>query len=327
MMPMGSKQPPAPPSGGSAGDGAMSVTFAVSKLYLGDTDPDGTSDMNNGWKHFGYDLDGKQSTATSTDLCKPRNGATPKAVYPDGDLGTDNSFGKNILPLIIGLSSGAPQAINDSIAQGKFTLMLDMEKLGAKSDYTGLMTQLYAGADLGMAPKWDGTDVWPVRPELLKDGMTVAGGSKVQFPTSYVNNNTWVSGSKGDVNLSLSIQGFTLNLTISNAVITMEMDTAHMKGTKGIIAGILQTDVLITELQKVAGSFDPSFCDPNNPTFMSLASEIAQASDIMHDGTQDPTKTCDGISIGLGFDADIVKIGPVAAPASGTNPCTADAGP
>jgi len=278
-------------------------------------------DLNNGWKHFGYDLDGKQSTATSMDLCKPRNGATPKAVYPDGDLGTDNSFGKNILPLIIGLSAGAPQAINDSIAQGKFTLMLDMEKLGAGTDYNPLTTQLYAGADLGKAPAFDGTDLWPVRPELLNDPADITKGSKVNFPMSYVTKNTWVSGSKGDVNLALSIQGFTLSLTISNAVITMDMDAGHKKGMKGVIAGVLNTDVLISELQKVAGSFDVSFCDPNNPTFMSLASEIAQASDILHDGTQDPTKTCDGISIGLGFDADVVQLGTIAAAATGSNPC------
>src|SRR5579871_1119177 len=62
-----------PPAAGPMhpGDGTGSVTFAISKLYLGDTDPDGTPDKANGWKHFGYDLDGKISTATSTDLCKP----------------------------------------------------------------------------------------------------------------------------------------------------------------------------------------------------------------------------------------------------------------
>ena len=45
----------------------------------------------------------------------------------------------------------------------------------------------------------------------------------------------------------------------------------------------------------------------------------------MQDGTQDPTKTCDGISIGLGFDAELVQLGPIAPPAATPNPC-ADAG-
>jgi hypothetical protein len=43
---------------------------------------------------------------------------------------------------------------------------------------------------------------------------------------------------------------------------------------------------------------------------------IQQASDILTDGTQDPTKTCDGISIGLGFemvDAARGGVGPASA--------------
>lgn len=301
--------PPGPP-GMKAPDGAGSVTFAVSKLYLGDTNPDGTPNLANGWKKFGYDLDGKVSTLTSTDLCKPSNNAAPKNVYPDGDNGIDNSFGKNILPVILGLSSDATAKINEGIAGGSFTIMMDMDKLGAGPEYNPLLVRLYAGGDLGAAPKWDGTDMWPVRPELLNDPNDIKS-SKIQFPTSYVVNNTWVSGTKGDVNLGLSISGFTLNLTISSAWITLEMDASHKHGTKGVIAGVLQTDTLINELQKVAGSFDPTFCDPNNATFQSIAAQIRQASDILHDGTQDPTKQCDGISIGLGFDAEVVTLGAI----------------
>jgi hypothetical protein len=319
-----SAQPPGPPSGGVPGDGTASVTMAVSKLYLGDTDPDGTPDKVNGWKKFGYDLDGKQSTATSTDLCKPRDNASPKNVYPDGDEGRDNSFGKNILPIILGIASDATQKINDGLASGSFTIMLDMQKLGSGSNYSPIVTNLFAGAELGAAPKWDGSDVWPVRPELLVDPNDITKGSKVNFPMAYVNNNVWVSGSKGDVTLSLSVSGFTLDLTIANAVITVEMDAAHKKGTKGVIAGVLKTDQLTTELKKVAGSFDASLCSGN--TIDSIVAQISQASDILADGTQDPTKECDGISVGLGFDADIIQLGPVAAPSPPKpNPC-ADAG-
>jgi hypothetical protein len=144
--------------------------------------------------------------------------------------------------------------------------------------------------------------------------------------TSYVNNNTWVSGSKGSIDLMLSISGFTLDLTVGSAQIAFDMDSTHHTGSNGTIAGVLNTQTLISELQTVAGTFDPAFCDPNNPTFQGIASEIAQASDIMSDGTQDPTKTCDGISIGLGFNSALVQLGSVAAPTTPPpNPC-ADAG-
>jgi hypothetical protein len=301
--------PPGPP-GMKAPDGTGSVTFAVSKLYLGDTNPDGTPNVANGWKKFGYDLDGKVSTLSSTDLCKPRNNAAPKNVYPDGDNGIDNSFGKNILPVILGLQNDASAKINEGIAGGSFTIMMDMDKLGAGAEYNPLLVRLYAGGDLGASPKFDGTDAWPVRPELLNDPNDIKS-AKIQFPNSYVVNNTWVSGTKGTVNLGLSISGFTLNLTIASAYITMEMDASHKHGTKGVIAGVLNADTLVGELQKVAGSFDPTFCDPTNATFQSIATQILQASDILSDGTQDPTKQCDGISIGLGFDAELVTLGAV----------------
>jgi len=302
-------EPPAVNPMAKAPDGTGSVTMAIKKLYLGDTDPDGTPDKTNGWKYFGYDLDGKISTATSTDLCKPASGASPKNVYPDGNDGIDNSFGKLILPIILGISSGASASINSSITSGKFTIMLDMQKLGTGTDYNPLVTNLFAGGDLMGTPKFDGTDKWPVRPELLTDGMTIAGGSKVSFPQSYVTANTWVSGSKGDVALSLSVSSYTITLTIANAVVSMELSADHKSATKGIIAGVLKTEDLTSQLQKVAGNIDPSLC--SGPTIMSILDQITQASDILHDGTQDPTKTCDGISIGLGFDAAQVQLGTV----------------
>jgi hypothetical protein len=317
-------EPPAPgPT--KAGDGTGSVTFAISKLYLGDTDPDGTPDKVNGWKNYGYDLDGDISTATSTNLCKPIDSATPKNVYPDGNDGIDNSFGKLILPIILGISSTAPSAINSSITGGKFTIMLDMQKLGTGADYNPLTTNLFAGGDLGKAPAFDGTDMWPVRPELLNDPTNIAAGSKVSFPTSYVTGNTWVSGSKGNVVLALSISGFTLSLTIANAVISLELDPTHKHGTKGIIAGVLATEELTTQLKMVAGSFDPSLC--SGSTIDSIVTEISQASDILQDGSQDPTKSCDGISIGLGFDAEVVELGAIAPKTvPGPSPCDMDGG-
>jgi hypothetical protein len=300
-----------PPAPGpmKEGDGAASVTMAISKLYLGDTNRDGTPNKVNGWKQYGYDLDGKISTTASTDLCKPRNNAPPKNVYPDGDKGIDNSFGKNILGIILGIAADAPTKVNQGIADGKFTIMLDMQKLGTGTDYNPILTRLYGGADLGTAPKWDGTDKWPVIQELLSNPSDIKS-AKVQFPSAYVVGNTWVSGSKGSIVLSLSVAGFTLDLTISNAVITVDIDNAHKTGKNGIIAGVLGTDTLTSELKKVAGAFDPSLC--SGPTIDSIVSQIEQASDIGADGSQDPTKPCDGISIGLGFDASVVQLGDIA---------------
>src|SRR5262245_46802482 len=87
--------PPPPGPIGHPGDGS-GVVLAISKLYLGDTDRQGKKSTS-AWKGFGFNLDGKVSTAQSTDLCKPRAGGKASTSYPDGEHGIDNSFGKNIL--------------------------------------------------------------------------------------------------------------------------------------------------------------------------------------------------------------------------------------
>jgi hypothetical protein len=301
--------PPAAMDGAAAPDGTGTTVLAISKIYLGDTNRDGTVNKVNGWKQYGYDIDGLASTATSTDLCKPRNNAATKNVYPDGDNGIDNSFGKNILTILLGLAPTASSSINQSIDQGKFTIMLSMDKLGAGANYKGLVTKLYGGADLGAAPKFDGSDSWPVIPDLLTDPTDIAS-AKVQFKNAYVVNNTWVSGSKGDVTLNLTIAGFSLSLPIASAVITMELSADHKSATKGTIAGVLPTDTLTSELRKVAGTFATSLC--SGPTIDGIVSQIEQASDILKDGTQNKDADCDGISIGLGFDAGIVQLGAIA---------------
>ncbi len=73
---------PDPAAGAAAPDGTGSTVVAIKKLYLGDTNRDGTANKVNGWKQYGYDLDGKASTATSTDLCKPRNNTSRRASTP-----------------------------------------------------------------------------------------------------------------------------------------------------------------------------------------------------------------------------------------------------
>lgn len=322
---------PIEPGPEQAGDGP-GVVLAIHKLYLGDTDRQGKSGAT-AWKDFGFDLDGKISTKDSTDLCKPAAGAKAAAIYEDGTNGRDNSFGKNILTIITTLAADASSQINDSIDKGSFTIMLKMDAIGTGDNYNPLLTKLYAGGKLvddagtEIAPKWDGTDKWPVVPELLNGGNI--DNPVVQFPKSYLAKNektgarTWVSGGKADLQLNLSVGGFTIGLTIGSALIATDIDAGNKKSTNGTIAGVLGTEQLISELAKVAGSFDPNLCPPSS-TFESIAQQIRQASDIMSDGSQDPTKTCDGISIGLGFDMDEVQLGAVGAKTvPGDDPCAA----
>jgi len=279
--------------------------LAINKLFLGGTDWNGSPDPD-AWKDYGYNLDHRISDKYSTGLCMPAKNAPPSTPYPDGTNGIDNSFGKNILPTVIALLPTAQDDANGAIADGDFTVILKFDGLGLNGDYTGIPVKLYAGSSLDAAPKWDGTDEWPVAPELLSDPTDIES-SLVQFPDSYVNDNTWVSGSSTELTLSLNIQGFELSLTISKAVLSAQLSTDRTAASKGIIAGVLDTEVLITELRKIAGSFAKNLCESS--AFDSIADQLSQASDILKDGTQNASLTCDGISVGLGFSSKKITLG------------------
>lgn len=308
-------EPPEAPPGASTGDGDGTV-LAVNKLYLGDADRNG-SPSQTAWQKFGYDLDGYASTKNSTYHCQVNEGGTKSNIQTDGDKGIDNSFGANIMPVIIGLASDAGTMVNEEINQGSFTIILEVNDVGGGSDYVNLPAALYAGAEMAAPPNWDGNDEWPVYCELMTTCSETGtpqlpdNTSKVKFPTSYMAGGTWVSGSKGTVNLSLAISGFTLSLDINQAVLTADMASGNppTSATNGVIAGVLETEALITSLTKVAGSISTSLC--SGPTLDSVAQQIRAASDIMKNGTQNPDATCDGISVGLGFDMSAVKLGAV----------------
>jgi hypothetical protein len=318
--------PPPLPSGATPTSSTAEHNYALKTLFLGDTDTNGVA-SSNAWKAFGYNIDGKVTTTASTDVCTLQQGA-PKSTQTDGMSGIDNSFGENILPILITTAgSDAASKINAAIVQGHFTVMIDVTGLDGTPMQTasGLKGFLLGGANFaalndGGAPTFTTADNWPVLPSTVTD-TTNARSAKIQFPNAYVVNGTFVNGTPGEVDLSLSIGGVFITLTIKQATITMNQSVTN----SGIIAGVLNTEDLITQLQMVAGRISTSLC--SGQAFQSIAAQIRQASDIMSDGTNNAGTTCDGISIGLGFNAvEIGKPMTVAPPPTPSpDPC-ADAG-
>lgn len=288
--------PPAAPEGATAADGTDDAVYAVSKLYLGDTDRDGKSDKANpAWKKFGYNLDGKISNKDATDLCQPVEGASKSVVYPDGDKGIDNAFGKSIASLLSDLEFGTPK-VNEQLATGSFTLLLKLDKLGAGASYDPVSASLYGGEKLGHAPLNDGSDVWPLVPELLD----ASGNPTITFPGAYLNDNTFVSGEPTKITIAIDIGGVALNLAINKAVLTAKLSSDHKTATEGTIAGVIKTSDLLDAIAKIPDAAD--LMDTVGPI-------LSQAADILADGTQDPSKPCDAISVGLGFDLVQAQLG------------------
>jgi hypothetical protein len=293
-------------STGAGGTGCLpgdGTAFALTKLDFG-------AGNSGEWKKVGFNIDGLVSTSASVDVCKPSSGGTATVAYPDGDGGIDNSFGKNFLPTLLALDPTWVSDVDASLQSGSFNMLMKMYCLPPTGDAPLLLTRLFDGTALGMTPKLDGTDVWPVAPELLANPVDPES-SKISFTKSSVTGAMFDSG-KGEtiiLRIPMTAQSMSTSivLTLHAAHATMTLSADRKSATSGRIGGVLDTEEFVAEIKKVGALL--GVC--GSPLFTSLISQVRQASDILADGGQDPTKTCDGISIGLGFEMSEVKIGGV----------------
>jgi hypothetical protein len=327
---VGTVPPPAP-----TGPTTTSTTphnFALHHIHLGD---ELDSSGNPNWATYGYNLDGKITTATSTDVCTLAPNANKKN-QTDGPGGIDNSFGENIIPLLAAVASNPSATINTSITEGHFTVMMDVTGLGSATTLTGLTGAIYGGTLFAQGPNaatavptFTTADNWP----LDKTSITSAFASgavqtltqpvvaKNNFTGAYIVNGEFVSGAPTNVTLSLTIQGVPLTIPIQHAFITFKNPgTSATNVSGGIIAGVIDAATLVTNIQGVAGNISTSFC--TGSTFAQVAKSIMQAADIQDDGTNVAGTACAGISVGIGFDGDEIGQPQVAGdPPVGTNPC------
>ncbi len=314
------------------------LNFAIHQLYLGDTDYGGMPGTDKtAWQKMGYNIDGKITTTTSTNVCKlvKGGGSFGLTAQLDGNGGIDNSFGENIYTgILLSVDPTAASTVLDDLNAGDFTLMFDVTGLTSdpKQSATGLTAQAFAGGHFNGTPTWSPSDNWPILggSGLLMNS-TPPFKSDIQFSDSYVVNGTWVSGSPSTISLNLSISGVTLSLSIGQAVITFD-HTSNDHGGNGVVSGVLKTSDLVTAIKGIAGRLAPSLCTGSALT--PIIDEIEEASDIMSekDSTGSlnpgPSVTCDAISIGLGFQADVIGQPQELAPAScvKADPCS-DAAP
>jgi hypothetical protein len=290
-------------------DGTGTVTLAFKTLQLGADNPDGGGPDPDAWKLYGYNIDGVPPGNLAA-FCMPAGGGDASLVHQEGINGIENAFGHLVLPL---LESTCTASLCQTNPLAEFRPLLSIDKLGSGSNYDPLFAQVTLGGDLGQPPLWDGTDPWPV-----------VQGTTLSLPASYLVNETWVSGTFASLSLPIDIDGSVITLDLHHVVLTMKLDLSYETATAGILSGVISTADLQQRLLGLAGQISPSLC--SGPTIEGALAQIAQTSDIMQDGTQDPTKTCDGISIGLGFEASVVQLGPTVPAVTMPDPCAGDAG-
>jgi hypothetical protein len=284
------------------------VVLAFNNVFVGETDPGGAS-SSTAWKQYGFDIDGLVSTAQSPGLCQVVNGA-PASTHDDGNNGNDNSFGKNVLPLLLAASSDPTAQLNASIAAGEFTMMIHLKDLAAAPDQAAVTSNLYTGANRGLPPVFDGSDCWPTAAESLVDPTDI-DTPKVTFPLAALSSDVWVSGVADSLDLTLFVLGFPLKLTLHKARLSLDLAADHASGVNGQVGGVLDAQEFIAAVKDVVA---PNLGGCNSASWGAVEGQLKLAADIMVDGSQDPNATCNGVSIGLGFTAAKVDLGTVADP-------------
>ncbi|MBI2393462.1 MAG: hypothetical protein HYV09_28020 [Deltaproteobacteria bacterium] len=295
------RTPPARPAGEKSG---KTQWFALNALKLGLTTKDGRVDAS-AWKDYGYDLDGRSTTAemskTSQNSCKRRPGSQTK-VLADGNEGIDNNFGQHVMAVIKSLKSDAEESVTQAVKDGSFTLLLKIDNLTTE-DNAKAPGFVYVANDFNKgtsAPTFSETETgWQIVDGSLVDGKTI-GNPKLQFPSAYVANGYWVSGDfgKGRIELAISLSGADIKLPIDSGIISFKVTD----GSDGTIAGAMNTDALKEALTPVAKRF--GIC-PGNATYDQVVETLTQSADLVSDAPnlQNTAVECNAISIALGFTA------------------------
>jgi len=243
------------------------------------------------WKNLGLDIDGKVAPAPNPSahgtagipgavdtrglagLCQPAEGATESA-HEDGVDGIDNAFGARVLPALVAVG-GADLVPNldASLASDEQTSLLSVTGIAPKGDAT--VAAMLEGLPLGRA--------W------------VSGGTLV------------VSPSPGEYQLVLGAvmspkgEPVQLVLPVTHVQIVAPLSDDRARVRQGVFSGILpagKTAVALDEFVAHASKAPPGW------VLAALDQTVRQAADVLADGTQDPKRSCDGISIGFKFDAD-----------------------
>jgi hypothetical protein len=297
---------PPKPKGTPAPDPGATV-LAISQIAYGDTDANGLPSQN-AWKQIGLNIDGKVTSTCATDVCTLVGGAT-NTTQLDGDNGIDNSFGENFLPVMDTLYSAYTSDANQALTKGDPTMLLQLDGTGADPSYAPLPGALYRAAPSAAAPRWDGSDVRDV------DTVSLVGGSLSQplavVSGGYMTQRTWVGApSTGTAYLDMhfTVNGYPMPpLPIEHLQIVTQVAADGGTAT-GTLAGVVRTSDFVAWAHRwayVAGW--SSLCTAS--ALDSVTTQIEQMSDIMADGSNGPGQQCDGISVGLGFQAVAVKLG------------------
>jgi hypothetical protein len=314
--------PPDKPAVTNAG-GDLDLIFAIKQMTFG-------NNADAGSRLVGWDIDKTCTCQGENDSCLEP--AWAQIEHCDGPDGRDNGFSSLISEIGLLIHDFSEDSWNADLHAGAWGLMLRIR------DYNGLPDDDQVELDWYMpssfysiiekqdggkpAPKFDGTDVWPIRsfcinnndvnqPRYADAKAYVSGGMLVgMLPQGVLDSDGWIS------------------MVLTDAYLTAEVVKVGSVWElhEGSIAAVWTLDDIFAQLGYVSVYGVAMCADPSNTIYQAMKAMICKHTDIYRSrGT--PTTACDSLSLGIGFDAVQAKFGQLTPPTTQTMQCSAEQNP
>ncbi len=257
-------------------------------------------------------LDGmKFSNPADPAHCKLRPGAKAKEVVIDGPNGEDDSFGKSVMPILLGLNPYFSLHAIGAITDGAGTLLVRARNLGPGDAYNGVSVDLLGA--LGDGTKPTSFDAYQWRP--LASQLSAGAGQGDALVASGPSTEAY---SVGDVLVARGLSGVVLppmlfddladgSVALERAGVVLKLSADHRAITGGRVTGLVPTQSLSDAVRRWGGKVSSLLCD--GTTIDTVITYVEAASDQLLTGAQDGSRTCDAISIGLGVRARASGVG------------------
>ncbi len=282
------KHPNTRPAAGTEGPDGPEISFALRDVIF--------DQRANRWQDVAYDID-NSCTLELTDefLCTPPTGGAPTL---DGDMGEDNSVGRELFSVLVGFDPTFESEMQALMAGGR-TIVLRVNGWNGMDDDPRVDVSIGQAVglerpDVETTPQWDGDDTWniadtsfvsgdPARPLIRDDNAYVSGRQLVMsMPDRQRMVMPWANG-----------ELFTLLLTDAKWTGFINADATRMEQV--ILSGrYAEMDIgpAFTTVGICPGSFERGIVD----------AEIREDLDVRsRPGSGGPGIMCDALSVGLGF--------------------------
>ncbi len=306
------------------------IYLAITKTRLGSLDPKGAPDPN-AWQDIGYDLDGVCTGAATCDgtdtppSCKP----TVPQISTDGNYCRDNTFGRleftaALVPEVARKYGLNDDAFNCALCVGDYNYVIKISGYNGEADDDRVRVDLYPSSGLVKPLPWDCADPsWKTHPCFTPDGIFKVEKSGMVAPrpgpdlpeAKAFDDNAFVK----DGYLVLSLKDIFLWFPGYNALVTaypIQLTAGIASGkisrgndgawriSDGIIGGRTRANDLVKGFRNIG------FCEAD-PNYGLLVDFVQKNLDVLADGTKNADRTCDAMSVGIGFEALQAIAGPL----------------